>query len=527
MFESIAMTLTENIVLAGITPWDEFDDLFPTGPQNFFYTDIDGEDVYYTGLPDEVSPIDKIAFYNESELTDLARMLASDHARYLQKLTQHEKRKHVDEYHSFGIRVARTKNCTLNSLCLRLSDKKWWRRQINKIADERREHLAQISKTLGKHASQQCCSDATVQIMHERKKKTDEFLSNSYKVVTKTLGSNAPVVFSLAEASKNNEKNRLNELFLDIKALEAIAGRRGWKWAFITLTAAPEYHSNPAIGRDSYNESYSARMANKSIAADWKSVQGSLKERGFKPSRDYFGFRVTEVHEDGCPHWHILMFYRDGILSCVSGAISRLYADRPGSYFAKNENNIIKKGLSKTDKGAASPASYIYNYLCGSFGGVDLCEPDLSVANKYKCALRAMGARRYQMFGVKSSRGKLRGLSVVKNKPNCPESIKKLADRVHVNAGVKNRNRKQLNARVSFFLGRAEDLEMIKECTINKFGEVVVRNTLMKHKADVEAVQIAGLCSDLSRDEAMAILRETAEKSENAISVNCSRGTAL
>lgn len=131
------------------------------------------------------------------------------------------------------------------------------------------------------------------------------------------------------------------------------------------------------------------------------------------------------------------------------------------------------------------------------------------------------------MFGVKCSRGKLRALSVVKNKADCPEGIKKLAHRVHVNADVVNRNRKQLNARVSFFLRRAEDLEIIKESAINKFGEVVVKDALIKHRADVESVQIAGLCSDLSESQAMAILNKIEAKSQNAISINYSRGTCM
>ncbi|MFS0824939.1 replication endonuclease [Pseudomonas phoenicis] len=502
---------------AGIaTPADVFEDLFPTKPQVGFYFNTECEYGYFDGWDDDIlfsiipgleSPLDQITGYDEIGLTEMARVIALSHEQYLKTASQADQIVHVHSSHAFGISLRITKRSTLIGLVGRLSDARWWRRQINRVADQRREHLAQMKRQLGRAAGEQCCSAATMSIMKARKAKTDAYLSRSYKAVSSTLEYSKPVVFNLLEVARSQQANRINELYLDIKAMEEIASGKGWGWLFLTLTAPGEFHSNPAFGRNSYNPKLSPRDANIFLGKDWKAIRGALKEQGFKPSDSYFGFRVTEVHEDGCPHWHVLIFHESGVAAVVEKTMGRLYNDRPGSYFEKNKDKIIRIGLTKDNPLAASAASYIFNYLCFALSGGDDSSSS-STAYKYQCAVKAMGARQYQLFGIRGSHGKLRALAKVKRLPDCPPNILQLATRLHVDKGVEGRKETQLKARMDFLLSEASKVTFIKELGLNDFGESVERIIGLKHQDDDSGVMISGFCEDIDEKAAVKILEQ-------------------
>lgn len=504
-----------SVVARKANPADVFSDIFPTGPQDGFYFETvsdyggyDGwdKDIFFTILPNPESALDQIAQYDEDELTQLARVIALSHRQYLAMATDAEKNLHVQLTHAFEIKVPISKKSTMAGLVGRLSDARWWRRQINRLADNRREHLAQINRKLGRREAEQCCSDATLSIMRARKRKTDKFLGNTYRVVSETVGLGNPRVFSLLEVAQSQQANRIHELYVDIKAMEKIATDRGWAWVFITLTASSEYHSNPALGRNVYNVDLRPSDANKAIGRDWVAIGNALKERGFKPSETYFGFRVTEVHEDGCPHWHILVFHTQGVMEVTEMTIKRLYQDRPPSYFENNKDKILRVGLPKGAQSAASAASYIYGYLAFALAGGGESAQNSGAAYRYQCAIRAMSARQYQLFGINGARGKLRALAKVKRIRACPENIVKLASQLHVDNGVDGRNEMQLDARVDFLLGAANKVQLIKETVLNSFGEPVKRTVAIRHLDDDDSVMILGLSDEIDAEVARRLL---------------------
>jgi len=349
--------------------------------------------------------------------------------------------------------------------------------------------------------------------MHQRIVKIRRFMDSSYKIISSTIGSKSPIVFSMGELDRKKRAARINEIFLDVKALEVIAASKAWRWSFITLTASPEYHSNPAEGKDSYDSELTANSANQSIAKDWKDIRGYLKERLIKPGESYFGVRVTEVHEDGCPHWHILMFHEPDVFECLYEAVARAYEGRSGAYFEKNKDQIIRVGKEDGD-GVAAPSSYIFSYLAFALKYEASEEANYSTPNRYRCALKAMRARQYQFFGVKGGKGKLRALAQVRGKPNVPCNIKKMAETMFVDALLEGggaeseslRRKKQLDARVRFYQGEADLLSFETEEYTNFYGEGVKRILAIKHTSDSEAVQIGGLCEDISKSEVEVLL---------------------
>lgn len=52
---------------------------------------------------------------------------------------------------------------------------------------------------------------------------------------------------------KKTNLAKFTELYIQLIALEELADEQGMTWTFITLTAPPEYHSNPSRGRDCWS----------------------------------------------------------------------------------------------------------------------------------------------------------------------------------------------------------------------------------------------------------------------------------
>lgn len=465
--------------------------------------------------PSETLPtIEEIIYFSNDELVRIAHKIAAAYRFSLLSANGNQKKLIIDDL-PFNIKIKKTKNSTTDSLALRISDKKWWRRQIIKLADEKREHIAHLKKELGgKNATQVCCTDRTIEMYKERKEKTDEFLMSCNKII-RNNGSDA-FIFNLLEVANGARKNRLNELFLNIKALERIAEENQFGCAFITLTAPPEFHPNPKIGRDKYSGA-SAREANQSLQKYWRSILDTLDNIGIdRRSGDYFGFRVVEVHEDGCPHWHIAIFYNKeaGILEAIEDSIQRLYIDRK-NYFANNKRDIVRI-IEKTSDDTATPSSYIFGYVLKALAG----EHD-DTATKYKCAIRAMGSRQYSFFGIKCATGKQRALKRVAKDPDAPAHIKQLAEQVHPSMDLDDRNESQLSARVHFFENDSDKLSFEKEERKNKYGEVIFTAKSIKHELDEQSVQIAGLCEDISQEQADKLRRKETE--QVTIVINYSR----
>lgn len=479
--------------------------------------DDHGNEIYEKSnlpLSETLPDIEEIIYFSNDELVRLAHKIAAAYKFSLLSANDEQKEFIIDDL-PLDIKIKKSKNSSVDSLALRVSDKKWWRRQIIKLADEKREYIAHLNKQLGgRNPIQVCCTDRTIEMHKERKQKTDEFLMGCNKIIRNN--SSDAFVFNLLDVANGAKKNRLNELFLDIKALERIAEENQFGCAFITLTAPPEFHSNPKVGRGKYSGA-SAKEANQSLQKDWRSILDALDNVGVdRKSGDYFGFRVVEVHEDGCPHWHIAMFFNkeQGILDTIEESIQRLYFDR-GDYFTNNKRDIVRL-IEKTNNDTATPSSYIFSYVLKALAG-----EDDDTATRYRCAIRAMGARQYSFFGIKCATGKQRALKKIARDPEAPAHIKQQAEQVHPPRDLDDRNECQLAARVQFFEQGSDKLTFEKERGQNKYGEVIYTAKAIKHELDKRSVQITGLCEDISQEQADKLRREETE--QVTIVINYSR----
>lgn len=447
-----------------------------------------------------------------SKIARLAASIALAHKIYIGAIGSNLNllERHIRATHQFDVFIAMKKNSTSMSIAARLSDQRFWRRHIYRLILRRREHRAFISKQLGYDRPEKCCTTGTVDIMQYKKEKNRQFLLAQNKVVKSSLGSDNPVVFNLAQAAESAEQSRMNECFLTIKSLSTIAERKGYCWALVTFTATSEYHPNPRYGNSKRLSEYDpkntfrdgAEYLNKGM---FYKFQKSLDKK-FKRGEDYFGFKVIEVHDDGCPHMHFLIFYIPVMQDFMIEKIKNLYlSDRPEWYFDKFKDKLIKIGVSGSlvdgVKQSASAASYIYKYLAFALAPQVTGDLDVNLATRYKCAINAAGCRQYSFFGVRSSLTKRRALAKISKMKNAPRHIKEMACRLHVPKEEEGRNAKQLEASIKFITEDAMLLEFEKEAFQNKYEESGLRVVSIKHHSDSNGVPISGLCADISEHE--------------------------
>lgn len=483
--------------------------LSPQQLLNFQYSDtlycgIDdqGSDVYEkidSPLAERLPTLVELTELSNDDLIQLARKIARAYKFYLLPASPEEKNLATQEL-PFSIQVKKSKNTTTDSIALKLSDEKWWRKKIIKLADEKREHLAHQNKVLGgRRPTQTCCTAKTLEMYEQRREATEGFLKSKNRVIR---NKDHTFLFNLFEVSESAKKNRANELFLNIKALEKIAERKGFDCVFLTLTAAPEFHPNPKTGNDKYCGA-SAREANQSLQKDWRSILDALDNLGIqRNSGDYFGFRAVEVHDDGCPHWHIILFFnRDlGIIESIESSIGRLYRGR-GNYFERNMKDVIRT-IKKTDENTATPSSYIFGYVLKG-----LASENDETAKKYKCAIRAMGARQYAFFGIKCATGKQRALKKIARNEQAPHHIRLQAAELHLPHDAEDRNKRQLEARIEFFEHGSSVLTLEKERKSNRYGEEYYSTKSIKHRNDDVSVDLTGLSESVSKEVADRLRR--------------------
>jgi len=472
----------------------------------------------------ETLDIDKLLENSPSllmlKIDQLARLISFSHTNHIFKIKADVVALdlHVRTPHEFLITVSPNRNSTITSLLKRLQDASWWRKKIYCLAFKRREHLAFINKELGYDKPDKCCSAYTVELMHLKKLKNDAYLEQQTKLYLPSIKSGVPVIFNLKEASISSSKNKFHEVFLTIKSLERIAENSNFQWAFVTFTCPSQFHSNPKNKTRNEIAEYDNQITFKNgsdyLNTDmFKTFQKRLDKK-FKRGRDYFGFKVIEVHDDGCPHMHFLIFFDGAMKSSIESVIEKLYnADRPEWYFRTFKDNLIKYGLNRSSVGSdlhgtekcAAASSYIFNYLAFALQHEDTNKKDINyeTANRYKCAIRAAGTRQYSFFGVKSSLTKRRALRKIKRLEISPQNLhaKRLADQLYVSKDDPLRLEKQLEASVAFITADSQNIDFVKEVAKNKFGEEVVKVVGIKHCDDSEHVQTSGMCVALSKNE--------------------------
>lgn len=412
-----------------------------------------------------------------AELNRVAWRIANKHKELLSQLKQSEVANYASRDHEYDVNVSTIASCSAENQVKRLADSKFWRAKISQIADFRREHKAMLEGRLG-YGKELFCSDLTFKIHKEREIALTSYLANH-------AGKDAfGVDFHLAEIINAANRKRVSEYYLLIKAMEQLAVKRGFKWMMLTLTCPPKYHSNPEVGQNTFSGE-SPDAAYKYLSALWRKIQKHLG-KSYEAYVDYFGLRVTEVHLDGCPHWHVLIFFKAGLEIELEKKLRNIFEKeslRPSGYFENNKDKII--GMAREDSGGllskATPASYMFKYLALALAsdGKDTT-PAQELAKRHRCAIRAVRKRAVQPIGMEGILAKLRLVKSSLQNANTPEAIKQLARSLMVSKNDPERRAKQLLALTSFIDVDHTRLELIRENYTNRYGDELQRNTTIR-----------------------------------------------
>ena len=269
---------------------------------------------------------------------------------------------------------------------------RWFRRALTRFERQLADYFGYLLSEVGKAASPIVSSAA----LDSRKRQLDRqaaYAARHCFVSVDAIGGETRINFGDAQ---NNAARRSAKIYARLKGLEQFCGSRGLEGYFVTLTLPPKFHPNPANGNSTWNGA-TPSQGHAELQKRWRSIQRRVGENGGK----CFGVRVEEPHEDGCPHWHALVFVAPKREAILRKCIARVF----GSDLAAQVERI--------DRTRGSGASYLLKYisptLLDSEVDTTLLEEGASQSKKTGKATRydahraTWGARSIQFFDVPGS----------------------------------------------------------------------------------------------------------------------------
>lgn len=354
--------------------------------------------------------------------------------------------------------------------CARLFDESWWRRKLRKLQARRLEHAARLLGMVNKPRGGYC-SSATLYRRKSQKNRNAELLENME--ATNELGQ----VYTLAELSELGVSNpvlRRAELMTRIRGFEEVAKEiGGWVPVFFTQTCPSRYHSH-SRGGVPYPEwdGSTPRDAQEYLTGVWARVRSKF-------NRDHipcFGFRVSEPHHDGCPHWHSLLWFPSHQVDKAI-AIYEAYAmeDTP-----PKRKSVRFKAMR--DELASGATNYIAKYISKNVDGLTesgeaWSKDAVSTAIRTEAWASTWGIRQFQQIGGPSVTvwREMRRLSGEFAEAEEVEAIRKASDegdwcQFTIEMGGPVCPLKDRPVRANMVMKKEQD-----ELTVNKYGEHVLR----------------------------------------------------
>lgn len=311
---------------------------------------------------------------------------------------------HLFAEHQYGIRIPHR---DAEKALIQITAPLWWKRQLWKKARQSREMLMYTLKSVGKNAAALYSSDTAVGEYRATKIRQQEWLENT------SIEDESGNRFCLKDVVFSTEK-RFAESLCVMSGIEQLATQRELAASFITLTTPSEYHINPKHGKGRWDGSTPAD------AIAWLNVRWQRTRAGWSDnSVAVAGCWVSEPHQDGTPHRHMLVFHEreqtdrlDAVLRSHFGVgqLSRPTDDKDVRW---NTPGLQIVSINP-QRGKAS--SYIYKYLQKS-KGFDAEKKELQIDERASAWRSIWGSRSLQWFGVQNRLGVWRELRMLKENP--------------------------------------------------------------------------------------------------------------
>ncbi|WP_419536193.1 replication endonuclease [Endozoicomonas sp.] len=256
----------------------------------------------------------------------------------------------------------------------RVCDAKWWRRQVRKTLSRNLETVARDIRLVSAEKGLYC-SDIRLANRKRQKQRNQELLEN---LEAENQHGDVYTLAELAECGLANPRNRFAELITRSKGFDLVAQQLGHVGWFFTLTTPSRFHRMSKGKNHCYaNSQWSGatpRDAQDWLCKVWAQVRAKWEREGIKA----YGLRVSEPHHDGCPHWHMSLFFNPD-QSEQAKAIFREYAlkDSPDEKGAK-ERRLDAMPLDP-EKGATG---YLVKYLTKNIDGAQGMEAELDLESE-------------------------------------------------------------------------------------------------------------------------------------------------
>jgi hypothetical protein len=416
----------------------------------------------YSSALHKLPTFDELAELENDELHFLARRIAQIHKHKIAQLAPADLASYVTAEHQYGVRHHMRKTMTIDGISERLQTVDFWRKHINKKSDSSRERQKVLSGDVGHHG-QEYCSDSTIRILEER----EELANKKFELYLKTKHSVTPMSLADIAKARNNKK------YLLALALLETAKLRRFKCFMLTITCpaifhSPGAHSEVSSAEGVYDDAY------RFLAVFWKSLSDTLRSN-FITHVDYFGLRATEVHENGCPHYHIIFFCSPAVEPLLRKKLAKLFNEdplRPTDHFENYSHEIIKE-LDHEEHPEKRPLSYTLKLLFDD----NQSSPEIQQERNEKRrrsihALKVSGKHAVEFFGVEGIQLKMDTAKKAARNGTGREAIIELGRKLIVDRNVPQHNQIRLAAIVNFIQNDAPRLELTWADRENKYGEV-------------------------------------------------------
>ncbi len=289
-----------------------------------------------------------------------------------------------------------TPNLSPMGLLRRFWDEQWWQRKLRKAHARHFEAEAIRFGCVHRHAGAYV-SDAMLHAFQESKVRNRRILGKMVAI------NDSEQMFSLEDLvakGVSNPVNRRNELMCRLAGFERVADDLGHIAEFYTVTCPSRMHARQSKSGDE-NPRYDGstpRQAQQYFCKVWAKIRAKLKRDGI----EVYGFRVAEPHQDGTPHWHLLLFTHPGNIPQVRETMRHYALEEDGNEPGAQQHRFKYQPI---DKSKGSAVGYIAKYVSKNIDGFAIDEDDETQLDARNAAERVTawasiwGIRQFQQFG--------------------------------------------------------------------------------------------------------------------------------
>lgn len=142
-------------------------------------------------------------------INSLAHTTAKKHIyKQFDLKTNAQKTAYINAEHEFNVSLNKNKNMTTDGALKRMSESKFWRKNIEKQVFKRSEDEAYTQKQLGHNRKEKCVSDKTLEYFDLKKEQTDRYLKTQEFVLSDSISEENKdeiAIFNLFDAANAAE----------------------------------------------------------------------------------------------------------------------------------------------------------------------------------------------------------------------------------------------------------------------------------------------------------------------------------